>query len=261
MSDPVLSTGRDATDAPPVEQAAVRRSSGMFGDPVVRLMGVVAFVIVIAYLVVVASALMTGVLSSSAPRTAAERDLDFAESAVKSGDNSAKAIAAYANALIGVGQYGQAQVVIDGTPNAAKGSPLADVQLAQVTLYYSQKDYARAISAADVTLKVIKTNYDADLKKPGMNASKSYGLDDNYYAAMMMKGLSQQASGDLKGALASYDEYLSKNPMESNILVYRGQVKQQLKDAAGAKADFQAALKFDPTNKLALDELKKIGAK
>jgi tetratricopeptide (TPR) repeat protein len=263
MSDPVPSKDRNAEVPKQGGKTGARpaRRASMFDDPVVRILGFVVLGVVILYLAAVASALVVGVIGSPAPRTAAERDLADAQSVVNAGDQSAPAIAAYVNALIGVEQFGQAQNVIDSAPNTAKSSPLGEIPLAQTTLYYVQKDYTRAVRAADVTLKLIKTNYEADLKKPGMNQSKSYGLNDNYYSALLLKGLSQQALGDSKDALATYNEYLVKNPMESNILVYRGQVKALLKDPAGALADYKTALKFDPTNQLALDELKKIGAK
>jgi tetratricopeptide (TPR) repeat protein len=233
----------------------------MFEDPIVRVMAFGAAGIGVLYLAAITGALVFGVIGSPTPRTAAERQLDVAQTAIQAGDKGPKGYAALVNALTDVGQYAQAQNTIDSAPKTAQGSPSGDLELAQATLYYARKDYTRAIKACDVTMKTIDTPYQADLKKSGLNYSKSYGIDPNYYAALLLKGICQQAVGDNQAALKSFDDYLAKNPMETHALVDRGQVKLQLKDKAGAKADFDSALKYDPSNQRAIDELKKIGAK
>jgi tetratricopeptide (TPR) repeat protein len=233
----------------------------MFDDPVVRWMAVAAAGLVILYLAGIAGALVIGVIGNPTPRTASERALYAAESAVNGGDHSAKAVAAYVSALTNVGQYGKAQGVLDSAPNSLWGTDTGDLELAQATLRYEEKDYAGAVKAADAGMKAIKTKWDAAVKKPGLSAAKTYGLDANYWAALLIKGQSQQAAGDAKAAVKSYDEYLKQNPMESEVLCNRGDAKMQLKDTVGAKADYQAALKYVPDNARALEGLKKIGAR
>lgn len=262
MPDPAVSDVRENVEEPRPEHASrPRKRASMFDDPIVRVMGFGAIFLIILYLALVAGALVLGVVGSSAPRTAAERQVDQTEAAVQHGDHSGKALADYANALTGVQKYGQAQDVIDSAPSSAKGQPAGDLELAQATLDFMKKDYQQAITSADTAMKVINTAYQADLKKPDLNQSKSYGINANYWSALLVKAMSQQASGDNKGALKSFNEYLGTNAMDSAVFVYRGQVKEQLKDANGAKADFKTALKFDPNYQPALDELKKIGAK
>jgi tetratricopeptide (TPR) repeat protein len=262
MSDPTTPTGAGAKAAPragkPVEH---RKKASMFDDPMVRIMAWVAAGLSALYLAAIVGALFTGVLASPTPRTASERALDAAQSVVKGGDHSAKALADYVNALIDLQQYGQAQTVIDTAPKTAFGTITGDLEVAQARLYLAEKDYAKVPAAADAATKLIQTQYDAQLKKSGVNNSKALGIDSNYYDAVLIKALAAQAAGDPRGAIASFDIYLKKNPMESDVLVDRAQAKLQLKDTAGAKADFQEALKFVPDNQLALDGLKTIGAR
>jgi tetratricopeptide (TPR) repeat protein len=232
----------------------------MFDDPLVRIMLWATFGIVILYLAAVLGALAMGVLNTSVPKTASERALAFTESAVQGGDHSSKALADYVNALIDVRQFGKAQGIIDNAPKSARLTAAADLEVSQARLYYARKDYTASVKAADEAMKVIQKQYEAELKKPGTNAAKAYGLDANYYDASLIKGLAQQAAGDYKAAIASYTVYLEKNPMESNVLVSRAEAKLKLNDTAGAKADYQAALKFVPDHAEALAGLKKIGA-
>ena len=56
------------------------------------------------------------------------------------------------------------------------------------------------------------------------------------------------------------DAYIAENPQAADILVDRGEAKIELKDNAGAEADFRAALKFVPDDKRAIAGLAKIGA-
>jgi len=247
--------------SPSPKQQPTRQRVSMFADPVVRGMVWAAFAVVVLFLASVVGALFFGVLNSPAPRTAAERAVDFAGGAVNGGDHSAKALADYVNALIDVGQFGKAQGIIDNAPATARNTRTGDLEVAQARLLYARKDYAGAIAAADKAAKGIKVIYDIDVKKKGdTNYAKAYGLDANYYDAFLIKGLAQQDSGDHKGAIASFTTYLEKNSMESNVIVDRAESKLALGDTAGAKADFKDALKYVPDMQRALDGLKKIGA-
>jgi tetratricopeptide (TPR) repeat protein len=261
MPDPVRPTGPDAEAASrPAQPAAKRQQASIFADPIVRVMAWAAAGLLTLYLVVVVSALLTGVLTSPAPRTASERSLDAAQSAVKAGDHSAKALADYANALIEVQQFGAAQDVISTAPKTALGTPTADVEVAQARLYLAEKDYAKSQSEADTAMKIIKTAFDAQVAKAGLNVAKTQGISNNYYDALLIKGAAAAAAGDPRGAIKAFDAYLEHDGFASDVLVQRAQAKLKIKDVAGAKADFQAALKYTPDYQSAIDGLKTIGA-
>lgn len=266
MSDVTSSMSPEAVDpqglpAKEPPHAQPQRRPSMFADPMVKLMVVVAFSLVVLYLAGILGAMLFAGLGSNVPRTGAEKALDSAQSIVQAGDHSPKATADYVNALIDVNQFGKAQRVIDSAPDTAMTSPGGDVLVAQARLYLAQKDYKSAITAADKAMKSVQTQFKAALKKSGTTYAKAYGIDPGYWSALLIKGMAQQTAGDSKAAVASYDEYLKGNPMDSSVLVRRGQVKVDLKDTAGARADFQAALKYVPDDPTANAELKKIGAK
>lgn len=262
MTDPVSPTGpEDAEQARRPAQPAVSRSrASIFADPVVRIMAWIAAGLMVLYLVGILSALLTGVLQSPAPRTASERTLDAAQSAVKAGDHSGKALADYANALIEVQQFGAAQDVIDTAPKSALGTPTGDLELARARLYLAEGNYAAAQTQADKAMKVIKVPYDAKIATAGLNTAKTLGLNENYYSALLIKGAAAMAAGDPHGAIKSFDAYLDHDGFASDVLVQRAKAKTAIKDIAGAKADFQAALKYTPDYQSALDGLKTIGA-
>lgn len=262
MSDPALSNSPNDAEVRPIDAAPkkAKRSTSMFNDPVVQTMVWIALGLVILFLATIVSALFTGVMGTSTPRTYPERQVAFAESAIEGGDHSPTAYANYVGALGDIGQFSKAQNVLDTLPTSARGTTNADVEVAQARLYLAEKKYAAVVPAADKAMKIIKTKYDADLKKAGTNFAKAYGLNANYYDAALIKGLAQQASGDARAAVASFDLYLGKNPMESNVLVNRAEAKLKLNDIPGARADYKAALRYVPDLPRALDGLKKIGA-
>lgn len=262
MPDPTSPAGPDTETVPKAGRpGTVKRPVSMLEDPVVRIMAYVAAGLLILYLAGIVGALVTGVIQSPAPRTAAERALYAAESVVKGGDHSSLAIANYVNGLTGVGQYGLAQDTINTAPKSALGSATGDIETAQCRLYLAEKEYKKAITAADAAMKIIKDQWDVAAAKPLPNVAANQGLPDNYYESMLIKGAAQQGDGDANGAIATFTQYLQHDPQASDVLVQRATSKLAIKDTAGAKADFQEALKFQPDNQVALDGLKTIGAR
>jgi len=62
------------------------------------------------------------------------------------------------------------------------------------------------------------------------------------------RGYQRMLSGDLKGALADYNEVVKLEPNEADNYINRGLVKEKMHDLSGALADFSHAIKLDERN-------------
>lgn len=62
------------------------------------------------------------------------------------------------------------------------------------------------------------------------------------------RGYQRMQSGDLKGALADYNEVVKLEPKEADNYINRGIVKEKLHDLSGALTDFSQAIKLDERN-------------
>ena len=77
-----------------------------------------------------------------------------------------------------------------------------------------------------------------------------------------MKEEALAALGKTKEAIKALDLYLKEkaNSTDADVLIRRAALKAQIGDKAGAKADYQTALKYLPNDPTALAGLKQIGA-
>ncbi len=244
-------------------QAAPPTRPSMFRDPVVRTMTWIAVGLVVAFLVTVLSALVTGVIGASGPRTLAEKELAVSGEAVRSGSTDPADWNAYIAALIENRQYARAKSAIEQGRASVNDSQTADFALSEARLYRAQKKYPEAIEAADATMKQIKSTFDAAVAAGGPNAKtvEVLGLDENYFDAVLIKGYSYLELGETEKAIEQFDIYIKENAGAADILVDRAKAKIEIGDTAGAEADFRTALKFIPDNAEALDGLAEIGVK
>lgn len=249
--------GEDVADAP--KKPARRRKRSIFQDPVVRTMTFVALGLVVLYLITVASALVMGILGSTEPRTAVERDVQLYEAQAMQNPQNTAIWLEYITALIESEQYLKAQDVIDRATAALDQSKTQDIAVAQAQLYFAQGRFDECIELADQIRETLKTNYDEAKKDTDSPEYKGAPIDDSYYLALIVKAEAQVELGDDEGALESLTLYLDDNPTAADVFVRRGDLRATLGDTAGAEADFREALRFIPDDAAALEGLKKIG--
>lgn len=259
MSDaqpPVENAGEESTHPVPVSRP------GMMSDPVVRRMVYIASGLVIVFLLVIASALITGVATPTGPRTLAEHEVAVSGAAVDAGTNDVGIWGDYIAALISDRQFARASRIIAEGRASLDDSKTAEFSLAEARLYTGQKQYQNAITAAEKTKKQVKDAYDAQIAQGGVVAStaKLSGMPENYYNAVLVEAEAYRSLKDWKNAIAQYDAYIKANGGASDILIDRGNVKIEAGDNAGAEKDFKEALRFVPDDAEALAGLKKIGA-
>lgn len=245
----------------PARRAAKRGPSGMFRDPVVRGMSYAAVGIVILFLVTVISALLTGVLAPSGPRTLAEREAAVAGAAVRAGSADTAVWGQYISSLIAQGQYARAKSVIADGRASIEDSATAEFTLAEARLYSAQGQYEQAVEMADVAMAQMKDYHETLLASGGSTAraAKLDGLPDNYYSALLVKAYALRDLGRYEDAVEVFDLYIEDNPTAADILIDRGMARIETGDTTGAEEDFRSALQFLPDSPEALAGLERIG--
>lgn len=242
--------------------ARPKRQSSIFDDKVVRIMAFIATGVLILFLVTVVSALLTGVLQQTGPRTLMERELTVTGQAIDAGTTDASVWGQHISALVATGQYARARAVIADARESIDDSKTADITLGEVRLLRAQGEYQQALAAADRAIDQVGKHHDAEIAAGGVvgRAAELRGRHENYYTAKLLKAKIYEDMEDWEGALEYYTQFIEGSPGAADILVDRGNVKLRLGDESGAEADFREALRFDPYYPRAHDGLERIGA-
>lgn len=246
-----------------VPQAApVARRKRMFDDPVVRRMAYAAVSIVVLFLVTVLSVLATGVIAPSGPRTLSEKELAITGAAVSAGTTETADWGHHISALIAAGQHSRAQSVIKQARASLNDSSSAEFDLAEARLLLARKKYEPAIQAADLTMERIETNWNEVSSGAGLVAQRAKidGFHRNYYTALLVKAEAYEGLGEWDSAVSQYDIYIERFRGAADILIDRGNAKEQAGDKAGAEADYREAQRFMPESPEAQEALERIGA-
>lgn len=254
---PLQDNLQDDTPAP-----ITPRKRSMFDDPTVRTMGFIAFGLVILFLVTTLSAVLTGVVSRTGPRSLAEKQVAITSAAISQGSNDPSVRGDYIAALIANNQFARAQREIDSARKSIDDSATADFTLAEARLLSARGKYLEAITTGERGLKQIMKAYDAKLASSAAIASKAKndGVPENYYDLVLVIAYANVELQKWDGAIKAFDMYIAKYPTASDVLIDRGNAKIGAGDKQGAEKDFRAALKYIPDDKEALDGLSKIGA-
>lgn len=255
MSD--VGRKQDTAAAPPKRQFM----ESMLRDPVVRWMVYIAGGLVVLFLLTAVGALVTGVLSPTGPRNAAERDLQIAADAARAGAVGAQ-LSSYVDALVATGDLTQARVVLDRARASAPATmPLMALDLSEARILSAEQRYPDAVKMATKAMDGYKAQWEksAETTTPAGIAIKAAGLPEGYFDAVLVRAYANVAQKKYKDAITLFDLYLVKVPTASDILIDRGNAKLLTNDKAGAEKDFRAALKYVPYDKDAKAGLKKIG--
>ena len=206
------------------------------------------------------SALVQGIFTPAAPRTALEKNLDYYSQITMQQPRDTSLWHGYIEALIQDGQYDKAQTIIDQATKAIDQKSTQDILAGQVELYFATKNYDKAISTADLVRKNLRAYYDAAKKKQGSPEQLGQEISDNYGGVLLIKAEALIKLNRLKEAEAAFTEYMKGDPSAADVQIRRGVLRLQMGDKAGAKSDFEAALKFLPGDPTATAGLKQIGA-
>jgi tetratricopeptide (TPR) repeat protein len=232
----------------------------MFQDPVVRWLALGAALLVVLYLVTVVSALVMGLMTPDVPRTRGERDVRFYELSAMQAPQDPVVWQEYIGALITNRQYLKAQDVIDQANGVIEQTGTEGILTSQAQLYFAQKKYDQAIAIADKVIESLSKYHENAKKKTDSPEAKGAEINNNFYAALIVKAEAQAALGKPDAAIETLDIYLKDRKTAADVLIRRGNLKAEVGDKQGAEDDFRNALQFLPDNAAALEGLKKIGA-
>lgn len=261
-----MSNVRPSKDgAPRGRQPQRRPGNEMFRDPVVRRMTYVAIGLVILFLATVVGALFTGVIArSDNVDTAAERDLLIAKNSALAPGATGESWAPYIDALTASGDLRQAQLTLEHAKSSlpATVTVVPGLDLSEARLLRAQERYEAAVDAARSAMDGYDAAQQARLDKGGTVAetAREIGVDYRYYEAALVAAYSYVELSRWEEAVEMFDIYLAHETSAADIFVDRGNAKAELKDNAGAEADFRQALRFVPYDEGAKAGLEKIGA-
>ena len=182
-------------------------------------------------IVLLGGALLKFVLSQdsgvpSTPRTAAERAIVDAQTAVKADPSDANSRIKLAAALLEIGDSAGA---IDQARVAVRLKP-SDPSVYYILGLAELKSGQNGQATTDLT-KAVKTT--------GQQA----GFYQDAYVALAQ---AQQANGDLKSALASMNEAISNGPSNALLYITRGQMYEKGSRWFDAAFDYALALQYTP---------------
>lgn len=230
----------------------------VFSDRIVALLIVLIGLAVIGGLLTLIFAFLSGVISiNDTPQTYKEFTVSSARSRLDAVDDLEKpqAWAEYIMALVDVGQMSDAKAQL--TAFEAADLDMTRTQAAKFARAYimefdNQPDEAVKLyrELSDDLMKA----YDEMYAKGGdKNWATAYGIPNNYYLAhLRISGIAMQKE-DWETAIEAMGVYLEGNPTHAGILIDRGNAKLEMGDKEGALEDFNAALKFLPDNREALE--------
>lgn len=253
-SEPTLREDKAAAGGP-------RKKKSALSDPLVAILSAVILLIVLVWLVGLISAIVTGVLMPSAPRTEVERTIKVYEAEIKSGKMTPQYWSDYILTLVQAKQYSKADEVASEALASIKRNT-AVIWLARANLEIARGKYDLAVKYADraLTESDKERQAEVDAARTSVNAEiAGEGKPLSHQEALLLKANALELGGATAKALDIYEKYLAENPTDADIHVRLGSLKADAGDKAGAKKEFQAALQYIPDSPEALEGLKKIG--
>jgi tetratricopeptide (TPR) repeat protein len=231
-------------------------------DPVSRFLGVAIGFVIVTALTGVLYFLITGVLNPPAPRTALETQQLLLSGVVAKNPKSGAAWSDYIKTVTQTGDYRMADQLVKRGRASVEGDQRIMVDLAALELLTVQGDYKAADKLADKILEEDKVNRAKAIETLIAKGVRMKPTDIGVDVAVQARLGKAKVAANLKHwdvAIKQLTEALDFSPRSADLLALRGQAKLELGKKAEAKKDFEAALRFDPEYRLALDGLKKVG--
>jgi tetratricopeptide (TPR) repeat protein len=242
-----------------------RLSSGPDRVVVILRWAIIFVVVCIGSLAVYA--VMTGVLRPPVPRTQAELILVRSKAAVQANKADGQAWAQLARAQYLTGKKDEAYETIKlarASIDPAE-SPILWVNNQELDMVIRDGKNEQALTMAE---GFIKTDAEIRLKKRAEQLSQGIDLpleaqnadNETSIELFLLKATAETNLQKYEEAVKSYDNVLLMAPLASDVLTLRGWAKLDAGDEQGAKADFEAALKYMPDLESAKTGLNAIAA-
>ena len=256
-----MSDAKPIPKTPPGKPGPRPKKPGLLDDPVIRVMVYISLAIVVVFLVVIISVLVSGVTRPTSPRSLAEKELAVA-SARLTPETKGEGWVPYIEAQVAAGDTTKARIALRQARASVTGTmSVSGLDLAEARIERVAGNEEKAVALADKAMKGYKAKQDAAIAQGGQAAvdAQSRGLGPNYYDSALVKAYALTKLERWKEAVAMFDIYIRVNPTASDILIDRGNAKASSNDKAGAEKDFRQALRFVPYDEEAKAGLKRIG--
>lgn len=211
-------------------------------------------VVTILILVALIWAVVAVVVPPAQPRTSVERQVLLLAGEVQANPTNSIVWGRYVTALTDADQYAKAS---DAARRGIRGSlDDAPILVALAQLERKTGDLDAALATADDAVKAAEKTRDrqiAELLAKGISATKKTMPSDDIVRADIVRAEVFEVRGQWQKAVDAYTSALNENERMSDVLAARGNARLRLGDRDGAKADFEAALKYTPDLKAALD--------
>lgn len=218
-------------------------------DPAARYFGFGIVFLIICILCVVIYALVTGVFGAPAPRTLAEAAGAQAEVAVAESPGSGKAWSALAATRYAAGDEEGAWAALEQGATLVKDHSILFVHTRELEFLVAEDRNEEALKKA-VDYAKVEGEYRA--KEAAENVAKGITVPEgvgDYDETVRLYVLKAAAEGNLEkwdDAIATLTFALRLDYKAADVMTLRGWAKLRSGDAAGAKTDFEAALRYIP---------------
>lgn len=233
-----------------------RRSEAAHERSLEQNLIIAALSVSVVILATLATVVLYGLQLDKAPRTLEERNLAVAQAAVIDAPDDATSWLMLAYAQAGAGRYSAAEEAIE---NGRAVNDMAAFAIAYAYVAEAQGDTREAIERYEAAKQQAVADAEAhaaELAEVGV----AYDVANTELVdAAVAKARLLAAAEQWESALVEYDVALRENPRMSDILVERGDLRHSLGDDAGAREDYQEALRFIPEMPEALEGLARIG--
>jgi len=197
----------------------------------------------------------------STVQSRAERDV--ASAGLRIHDNSnADDWQNYITALIADGQLERAERELERAkafdPDVERGQQLL---FAEAALLDGQGDVTAAVEILREVIEesIAAYKYERDYGPDEMNWAQARGIHRNVSAGLGHIIFYELGEGNYDAALYYMDLFLEHYPRDAGIMIERAEVRAQMGDAEGARADFEEALRFMPHDERAHAGLEQLG--
>jgi len=234
----------------------------MWADPVVRILGVLIFLVVIGGLMTLISMLVTGVLPLMySPQTADEADLVQYQAAVDEAQDPeswSRLIIALARAGKTAEANRQLEAFRATDPDVTRTQAVA---YAEANLLMIEERYEEALVVLSGLRSALWDAYETELaSNKEKNWAAAYGIPRNYFQASLDMADIHIRLGQDEKALEVLDDYLAKLPTDASTMVMRARLKMRMGDLAGAEKDFLSAQRFLPDDEEIRNGLEEVRA-
>lgn len=233
-------------------------------DPLVWWLAVTVAFLIVTLLVGVLYALLNGVSSSRAPRTALEARLVILEKAVEDYPQSGDAWRDYISVLAAVGDFRKAEQTLGLARQQVKGFESGPVGVGELNMLWADKRHDDVIKRAGVIYKEqvdLRKKWEREMWAKNRKVAYSDVEPTVLVEILLLDARARGAKDDWEGSVERLTAALELDPQAADIMALRGSAYAQLKQYEKARADFKGALKYIPDFEPAIAGLNELKTK